>query len=67
MRDKTPTLNIRLLDFLVGIHYHQPNSLLMNGHCPDPLKHRSFEIVVVFLFVFGNEESLLLEYGDLVK
>ncbi len=39
----------------------------MNGHCVDPLKHPSFEIVVVPLFVSGGEESLFLEYGDLVK
>jgi hypothetical protein len=39
----------------------------MNGHCTNPLKHPSFEIVVVPLFVSGGEESLLFEYEDLVK
>ncbi len=39
----------------------------MNGHCADPLKHPSLEIVVVPLFVSRGEESLLLEYADLVK
>jgi hypothetical protein len=33
------------------------------GHCTDPLKHPSFEIVVVPLFVSGGEESLPLSMG----